>query len=97
MSDSGPAISSHGQNPSSATGTDPSPTTGSAPTSKTGGEYLEKLLRNIETMLEFANSSGITIPAELRKKLDLLMNDPEIDRPNSPIKAAAGWRGQPGR
>ena len=42
-------------------------------------DYLERLLRNIATMLVYANDNGIVLPDELHAKLDQLLASPGVE------------------
>jgi hypothetical protein len=50
----------------------------SAPLEDRAKDYLGSLLRNIETMLAYANSNGLPLPDDLRGKIDELLNNPEV-------------------
>ena len=41
-------------------------------------DYLCKLLTDIATMLDFVAETGVVLPESLRKKIDLLMTDPNV-------------------
>jgi hypothetical protein len=41
-------------------------------------KYLQNLLKEIEIMLDFAGCNGITLSDELHKKIDDLVNDPDV-------------------
>ncbi len=43
-------------------------------------EFLRRLLDNIRTMLTYVNETGITMPADLRVRLDELMTNPTLDK-----------------
>lgn len=43
-------------------------------------EYLNELLKNIATMLSYANSNGVVLPSDLRGKIDALLNNPAVTR-----------------
>ena len=40
--------------------------------------YLERLLKNIVLMLGYVNDNGISLPDDLRAKIDALLNDPRV-------------------
>jgi hypothetical protein len=40
--------------------------------------YLYKLLEDIATMLDYVAENGIPLSESLRKKIDALMSDPEV-------------------
>jgi hypothetical protein len=42
-------------------------------------EYLGALLKSIGTMLDYANSNGISLPDELREKIGELLKHPAVD------------------
>jgi len=47
-------------------------------------DYLSKLLKNIKIMLTYATSNGISLPEDLRPKIDALLthSDVSIDKPS---------------
>jgi hypothetical protein len=63
-----------------------SPSSGSAAKESLTGparQYLLQLLKDIITMLSYANGNGIALPDDLRVKVDVLFNDPDVN--NMPI------------
>jgi hypothetical protein len=49
-----------------------------APLEDRARDYLGNLLRNIDTMLSYANRNGLPLPEDLRGKIDKLLNNPEV-------------------
>lgn len=43
-------------------------------------DYLANLLENIALMLRYASDNGVALPADLRGKVDDLLQDPEVGK-----------------
>jgi hypothetical protein len=47
------------------------------PLDRAGEQYFQKLLKNINIMLDYVNENGIVIPDDLRAKIGALFSDTE--------------------
>jgi len=62
------------------------------PLDRSGREYFNKLLKNIQVMLNYVDENGIIVPDDLNDRISRLFSSPDSSGDRATIKAAQAIR-----